>query len=104
MAEKKRIRANDTVKIIAGKDRGKTGRVLRFDGDKNRVFVEGMNMVKKAVKKQRQNEQGGIIEVEAPIDVSNVMPVSKGQPTRVGVRLDKDGKKHRVARRTGEDL
>ncbi len=104
MAKKQRIKANDMVKVIAGKDRGKTGRVLRFDGNEKRVFIEGINMVKKAVKKQRQNEQGGIIEVEAPVDASNVMPVSKGQPTRVGVRVDREGKKRRVARRTGEDL
>lgn len=104
MAATKRLRANDTVKVIAGKDKGKTGRVLRFNKDGSRVFVESVNMVKKAVRRQRENEQGGIIEVEASLDVSNVMPVSKGQTTRVGYRTNSDGKKTRIARKNGEVL
>ncbi|MFP4642917.1 MAG: 50S ribosomal protein L24 [Spirochaetales bacterium] len=100
----RRLKANDTVMVMKGKDKGKTGKVVRFTKDGSRVFVEGVNMVKKAVKQQRQNEQGGIIEVEASIDVSNVMPVSKGQPTRVGFTVNSDGKKTRTARKTGEVL
>ena len=100
----RRLKTNDTVIVTTGKDKGKTGKVVRFNKDGKRVFVEGVNMVKKAVKQQRQNEQGGIIEVEASIDVSNVMPVSKGQPTRVGFAIGSDGKKSRKARKTGEVL
>ena len=100
----RRLKTNDTVMVTVGKDKGKTGKVVRFNKDGSRVFVEGVNMVKKAVKQQRQNEQGGIIEVEASIDVSNVMPVSKGQKTRVGFSTDSRGKKSRVARKTGEVL
>ncbi len=100
----RRLKTNDTVIVTTGKDKGKTGKVVRFNKDGSRVFVEGVNMVKKAVKQQRQNEQGGIIEVEASIDVSNVMPVSKGQPTRVGFSTDGKGKKTRTARKTGEVL
>ncbi len=100
----RRLKANDTVMVTTGKDKGKTGKVVRFTKDGRRVFVEGVNMVKKAVKQQRQNQQGGIIEVEASIDVSNVMPVSKGQPTRVGFTSDSRGNKSRTARKTGEVL
>ncbi|TVQ24941.1 MAG: 50S ribosomal protein L24 [Spirochaetaceae bacterium] len=104
MASKYKLKRDDTVLVIAGKDKGKTGKVLRIDADKGRVLVEGINYVKKAVRRKRENEQGGIIEIEAMLDISNVMPVSKGQPTRIGVRIDKNGKRVRVARKTGEDL
>lgn len=104
MAATKRLKANDTVRVIAGKDKGKTGKVLRFNKDGSRVFVDGVNMVKKAVRRQRENEQGGIIEVEASLDVSNVMPLLKGQTTRVGYKRNSDGNKTRIARKTGEVL
>jgi len=100
-----KIKRNDTVKVIAGKDKGKTGKVLRFVAKEDRVVVEGVNMVKKAVKKRRQNEQGGIIEVEAPIHISNVSAVNKsGERTKVGYSRDKEQKKVRVARKNGEAL
>ena len=106
-----KIRKDDTVKVISGKDRGKTGRVLRTDPRRQRVYVEGMNVQKRHTKPrslrdtQRAQEIGGIIEAEGPIHVSNVMLVDpkSGEPTRVGVRRE-DGRRVRVAKRSGEEL
>ena len=95
-----KIRKNDTVLIIAGKDRGKKGKV-RFAYPKNeRVLVEGINMIKKHIRAMRQARQAGIIEREAPIDVTNVMLLCSkcNHPTRVGFRFLADGKKVRVCR------
>lgn len=101
---KYRIKKDDQVKVIAGKDKGKTGRVLRVDRDKGRVLVEGINIVKKAMRKKRQEDRGGIAEIEAPIHISNVMLVTRdGQPTRVGVKFDGETKV-RVARKNGETI
>lgn len=99
-----RIKKNDEVKVIAGKEKGKTGRVVRVDHEKERVIVEGINLHKKAVKKRRQNEQGGIIEVEAPIHISNVMVLCKKcGPVRVGYRFENE-KKVRFCKKCGEVL
>ncbi|MFW5880006.1 MAG: 50S ribosomal protein L24 [Spirochaetota bacterium] len=99
-----RIRRDDQVKVIAGKDKGKVGRVLRVDRDKERVLVEGVNLAKKAMRKKRQEDRGGIMDIEMPIHISNVMPVTKsGEPTRVGMKVE-DGKKTRIARKSGEAL
>ncbi len=94
---------NDTVVVIAGKDKGKTGRVLRVIADKNRVLVQGIGMVKKHVKPNPQrNIKGGIAEQESPVHISNVALVDgNGKATRVSVRLA-DGKRERVAKTTGE--
>jgi large subunit ribosomal protein L24 len=101
---KYRIRKDDQVKVIAGKDKGKTGRVLRVDREKGRVLVEGINIVKKAMRKKRQEDRGGIMEIEAPIHISNVMLVTRnGEQTRIGVRRE-TGSRVRVAKKTGEDL
>ncbi len=101
---KYRIRKDDQVKVIAGKDKGKTGRVLRVDREKGRVLVDGINIVKKAMRKKRQDDRGGIMEIEAPIHISNVMLVTRnGEQTRIGVRRDGDSRV-RVARKNGEDL
>lgn len=101
---KYRIRKDDQVKVIAGKDKGKVGRVLRVDRDKERVLVEGVNLAKKAMKKRRQEDRGGIMDIEMPIHVSNVMLVTKsGDATRVGF-TEEDGRKVRVARKTGEQV
>ena len=101
---KYRIKKNDQVKVIAGKDKGKTGRVLRVDRDKGRVLVEGINIVKKAMRKKRQEDRGGIAEIEAPVHISNVMLVTKsGEQTRVGVSLD-GGTKVRIAKKNGETV
>ena len=94
-----KIKKGDTVKVIAGKDKGKEGKVLTVDGGK--VIVEGVNTVTKHAKASPANPKGGIITQEAAIDVSNVMYVHKGKATRVGFTTV-DGKKVRVAKSTGE--
>ncbi len=102
MAGLKRIRKNDDVIVIAGKDRGKRGRVTLVDAERNRVVIEGVNLVKRHTKPNPQKQvQGGIVEQEASIHASNVMlvdPVS-GKRTRVGMRVEDDGRKVRVSRR-----
>lgn len=99
-----KIRRDDTVQIVAGRDRGKKGRVLSVDRQKGRVIVEGLNMVKKAMKKKKQTDRGGIVEIEAALRVSNIMIVCKKcGPTRIGHKLDGD-KKVRVCRKCGEAL
>lgn len=97
----RRIKKDDMVQIIAGKDNGKQGKVLSFDPSTNKVIVEGCNMVTKHQKPSQANPQGGIINKEAAIDASNVMLLSDGKPTRVGFEM-KDGKKVRVAKKTGK--
>lgn len=97
----RRIRKDDLVQIIAGKDSGKQGKVLSFDPEKNKVVVEGCNMVTKHQKPNQANMQGGIIKKEAALDASNVMLVVDGQKTRVGFTV-KDGKKVRIAKKTGK--
>jgi large subunit ribosomal protein L24 len=102
MAGLKRIRKNDEVIIIAGRDRGKRGRVTLVDAERNRVVVEGVNLVKRHTKPNPQKQvQGGIVEQEASIHASNVMPVdpASGKRTRVGMRTESDGRKVRVSRR-----
>jgi large subunit ribosomal protein L24 len=106
-----RIRRDDQVKVISGKDRGKTGRVLRVDPKRQRVFVEGLNVQKRHTKPrtlrdtQRAQELGGIIETEGPIHVSNVMLLDpkSGDPTRIGVKRD-GGERKRIAKRSGTEL
>ena len=96
-----KIKKGDTVKVIAGKDKDKEGKVLSVDKKTGRVVVEGVNMVTKHAKPSASNQQGGIINKEAPLDASNVMLVYKGKATRVGFKVE-DGKKVRVAKKTGE--
>ena len=96
-----KIKKGDTVKVIAGKDKDKEGKVISVDPKKNRVTVEGVNVVKKHEKPSVANQNGGIVEKEAPIDVSNVMYVHKGKATRVGFKMDGD-KKVRFAKTTGD--
>ena len=96
-----KIKKDDMVKIIAGKDKDKTGKVLSVDTKKNEVVVEGCNMVTKHTKPSMQNQQGGIVHQEGPIDISNVMYLHNGKPTRVGFKMDGD-KKVRFAKSTGE--
>ena len=105
-----RVRKDDMVKVISGKDKGKTGRVLRVEPKRQRVFVEGMNIQKRHQKPrtirdvQRGGEVGGVIEKEGPIHLSNVMPLDpkSGEPTRVGAERDDSGRMVRVGRRSGE--
>jgi len=98
------VRKGDTVIVVAGKERGKRGKVLRVLRDKGRVLVEHINMIKKHQRPTQKLRQGGIIEREGTIHLSNVMLVDPqtDKPTRVGVRALSDGKKARVARRSGE--
>ena len=111
MGKSMRIREGDSVLVIAGKEKGKTGRVLRSDPGKGRLYVEGLNMVKRhqrprSVKDtQKASEVAGIIEKEGPIHVSNVMLLDPGdnKPTRVGVRTE-GGKRVRFAKRTGNTV
>lgn len=94
-----KIKKGDTVKVITGKDKGKEGKVIAVN--KGKVIVEGVNMVTKHTKPSQSNPQGGITHQEAAMDVSNVMYVSKGKPSRVGFKFV-DGKKVRYAKATGE--
>ena len=96
-----KIKKGDTVKVIAGKDVGAEGKVLSVDAKAGKVVVEGVNVVKKHTKPSMANQNGGIVEKEAPIDASNVMYVHKGKATRVGFKIDGD-KKVRIAKSTGE--
>lgn len=96
-----KIKKGDTVKVIAGKDKDKTGKVVSVDVKNNRVVVEGVNMITKHAKPSQSNPNGGIVQKEAPIDISNVMLVVKGKTTRVGFKVE-DGKKVRFAKSTGE--
>ena len=96
-----KIKRGDTVKVIAGKDCNAEGKVISVDVRKNRVTVEGVNMITKHAKPSQANPNGGIIQKEAPIDISNVMLVYKGKPTRVGFKMEGD-KKVRFAKATGE--
>lgn len=96
-----KIKKGDTVKVIAGKDKDKEGKVIAVDPKKNTVLVENVNMITKHTKPSMANQQGGIIHQEGPIDISNVMYVHKGKATRVGFKMDGD-KKVRYAKSTGD--
>ena len=96
-----KIKKGDMVKVIAGKDKDKEGKVLAVNKEKNTVIVEGINMVTKHTKPSAANQNGGIVKQEGPIDASNVMYIHKGKATRVGFKMDGD-KKVRVAKSTGE--
>ena len=96
-----KIKKGDTVKIIAGKDKDKEGKVVSINRKTKRIIVEGCNMVSKHTKPNTANPNGGIINQEAPIDISNVMYMHKGKATRVGFKFV-DGKKVRYAKSTGE--
>lgn len=100
-----RLKKNDTVKIIAGKDKGKTGRIVKIDPVSERVVVQGANMVKKTMKKKNPQDKGGIMEIEAPIHISNVaLVVKNGETSRIGYKIDENGNKVRFAKKTGEVL
>jgi large subunit ribosomal protein L24 len=99
-----KLKRNDTVRIIKGRDRGKSARILRIDHKKGRIIVEGLNIIKKAIKAKKQNEKGGIKELEAPIAVANVMIVCKKcGPTRIGYSV-KEGAKSRICRKCGDQI
>lgn len=104
-----KIKRGDNVVVIAGKDKGKQGKVLVVDRKKSRIIVEGVNMITKHQKPNATNQQGGIIKKEASIDISNIMYIHNNKPTRIGYKVEveeKDGKKvkvkKRIAKATGE--
>ena len=96
-----KIKKGDMVKVIAGKDKDKEGKVIAVNHKNGTVLVEGVNMLTKHTKPSAQNQNGGIVTQEGPINASNVMLVVKGQTTRVGFKVE-DGKKVRIAKKTGE--
>ena len=100
------IKKNDTVVVLAGEDKGKTGKVLKVLVEKNRALVEGVNMVSKSTKPSAKNPQGGIVKQEAPIHISKLSLIDpkSGKATRVGIKVTEDGKKVRIAKKSGEEI
>lgn len=104
MQQKLHIKVGDTVKVISGESNGQEGTVLSIDRKKMRATVEGVNLVKKHMKPSAADPQGGIVEKEAGIHVSNLMIVSNGQASRIGRKLNKDGKLVRYSKKSGEEI
>ena len=100
------IKKGDTVYVLAGEDKGRKGRVLSVDADKNRAVVEGINIVSKSTKPSAKHPQGGIIKMEAPINISNLalLDPKSGKPTRVGIRIGENGEKVRYAKKSREEI
>jgi large subunit ribosomal protein L24 len=99
-----KLRKGDTVRVIAGKDKGKEGVVMTVLPKENKVIVDGVNVAKKHQKARSQTMQGGIIDRDMPVDASNVMLVHKGKTTRVGYKVGANGQKVRIAKSTGEEI
>ena len=106
MSVKLHIKKGDTACVIAGDNKGQQGKVLKVEVSKQRAIVEGVNLVKKATKPNAKNPQGGIVEQEAPIHISNlqVLDPQSGKPTRVGRRANAEGKLVRFAKKSGEEI
>ena len=106
MSVKLHIKKGDTVCVIAGDNKGQQGKVLKVEVSKQRAIVEGVNLVKKATKPNAKNPQGGIVEQEAPIHISNLQALDpqSGKPTRVGRRTNAEGKLVRFAKKSGEEI
>ena len=100
------IKKGDTVCVLAGEDKGKTGKVTRVLVDKQRAVVEGVNMVQKSQKPSSQNPQGGFVKIEAPIHISNlnVVDPKSGKPTRIGRKRNEEGKLVRYSKKSGEEI
>ena len=100
------IKKDDTVIVLAGEDKGKTGKVLKVLVEKNRAIVEGVNIVSKSAKPSAKNPQGGIVKMEAPIHISNLTLIDpkSGKATRVAIKKTDDGKKVRIAKKSGEEI
>ena len=100
------IKKDDTVIVLAGEDKGKTGKVLKVLVEKNRAIVEGVNIVSKSAKPSAKNPQGGIVKMEAPIHISNLSLIDpkSGKATRAAVKKTDDGKKVRIAKKSGEEI
>lgn len=103
---KMHIKKGDTVYVLSGEDRGKQGRVLSVDAAKNRAVVEGVNIVSKSTKPTAKYPQGGIVKMEAPINISNLSLIDpkSGKPTRIGIRINDKGEKVRYAKKSGEEI
>jgi large subunit ribosomal protein L24 len=97
-----KLKKGDTVVVIAGKDKGSQGEIAQVLPKDNKVIIAGVNTATKHQKSRKANDQGGRIDRDMPVDASNVMLVHKGKPTRVGYRIDKDGTKVRIAKKSGE--
>lgn len=104
MQQKLHIKVGDTVKVISGTSRNQEGKILAIDRKKSRAIVEGVNLVKKHSKPSAQDPQGGIVEKEASIHVSNLMVVINGQATRIGRKENKEGKLVRYSKKSGEEI
>ena len=100
------IKKGDTVTVLAGEDKGRTGKVLKVDREKMRAIVEGVNIVTKSAKPSAKNPQGGFVKVEAPIHSSNLSLIDpkSGKPTRIAIKVNEDGKKVRIAKKSGEEI
>ena len=103
---KMRIRKNDIVKVISGREKGKVGRVLKVDREKGRIYIEKLNMVKRHIKPGKTHPQGGIVEKESPVAFSNVLIMCDkcNKPTRIAMQADPGGKRIRICRRCGDVL
>ena len=104
MQKKLHIKVGDTVKVISGEHRGQDGKVLSIDRKKERVLVESVNVVKRHTKPDAANPQGGIVEKEAGLHISNLMLVFNNEPTKIGRKKNKDGKLVRFAKKSGEEI
>ena len=100
------IKKGDTVMVLSGEDKGRTGKVLKMIRDKERAIVEGVNIVTKSSKPTAKNPQGGFVKVEAPIHISNLSLIDpkSGKPTRISIKVNEDGKKVRLAKKSGEEI
>ena len=100
------IKKDDTVIVLTGEDKGKTGKVLKVLVEKKRAIVEGVNIVSKSAKPSAKNPQGGIVKMEAPIHISNLSLIDpkSGKATRVAIKKTDDGKKVRIAKKSGEEI
>ena len=100
------IKKDDTVIVLTGEDKGKTGKVLKVLVEKNRAIVEGINIVSKSAKPSAKSPQGGIVKQEAPVHISNLSLIDpkSGKPTRISVKKTDDGKKVRIAKKSGEEI
>ena len=99
-----KIRKGDIIKVISGSYKGKTGKVIKTSLNKNRILVEGINIAKKHMKPSQDNPQGGIIEKEMSVHISNIMLTLKDKPVKVGFEFDKNGKKYRINKQTNKKI
>ena len=99
-----KIRKGDMIKVISGSYKGKTGKVIKTSLNKNRILVEGINVVKKHMKPSQESPQGGIIEKEMSIHISNIVLTIKDKPVKVGFEFDKNGKKYRINKQTNKKI